>query len=79
MKFFKMFVAAVLLSVCSLAGSDGTEIINLNGGEQVNGKNFTIVAKGSDFAPGTNLRIEVIMMDLATGNKTSDIISVTTK
>ena len=79
MKTFKIFVAAVLLSVCSLAGSDSAFILTPDSGQEVNGKNFTIVAKGWDYAPGTNLRIEVIIMDLATGEKVSDIVSVTTK
>mgnify|MGYP001815738288 FL=1 len=79
MKALKIFVAAVLLSVCGLAGSDSVALINLDGGEDVNGKNFTIVAKGWDYAPGTSLRIEIIVTDLATGEKRSDLISVTTK
>jgi len=79
MKFFKIFVAAVLLSVCSLAGSDTVGIVNLSGGEEVNGHHFTVVAMGVDYAADKNLRIEVIIMDLATGEKSSDIISVRTK
>ena len=79
MKFFKIFVAAVLLSVCSLAGSDAVGIINLWDGETVNGNNFTVVAKGYDYAEGENLTIQVMIYNNSTGVLVQETLQVVTK
>ena len=79
MRLFKIFVAAVLLSVCGLAGSDIAGIINLSDGDEVNGNNFTVVGKGWDYAPGKTLEVKVIITDIGTGDSAVDRITVTTK
>ena len=78
MKFIKIFVATMLLSLCGLAVSASVGFINFLGGDQVNGEQFTVVAMGEGYAPDRQLRIEVIVTDLVSGEKTTDIMTVTT-
>ena len=58
MKFLKIFVAAVLLSVCSLAGSN-VEFLNIWDGKSVNKDSFTIVAHAGGYGPGETLYVTV--------------------
>jgi hypothetical protein len=60
-------------------GWERVEIINLDDGDLVNGDNFTVVGKMSNFAVGHNLELKIYVKDLDTMETFQGSVQVQTR